>query len=153
MAGRLVFRDSSTALATNQAQFTFTVQDQSNAFAQSANTLTINRAPEVSSFASQSLVEPTGVGALTTTIPVSFSDRDTGDVGHTISVSGVTALGAVAGLSDISNAQLLSWLTPGSVTKLANSITGSANLTFNAPAGALDYLGQGQILTMVTVVF
>ena len=147
-AGRLVFSSSSTGDSTNLATLTFTVQDQSNDFSLTSNILSINRAPQVSNFTSSALREQTDNSTLTTTIPISFTDIDTADIGHTVTVSGVTTSGVVSGLSGFSNAQLISWLSPEAVTKLVNSNAGSANLSFNAPASALNYLGQDQSVTL-----
>jgi hypothetical protein len=128
-AGRLVFSSSSTGDSTNLATLTFTVQDQLNDFSLTSNILSINRAPQVSNFTSSALREQTDNSTLTTTIPISFTDIDTADIGHTVTVSGVTASGIVSGLSGFSNAQLISWLSPEAVTKPVDSNAGSANLS------------------------
>jgi VCBS repeat-containing protein len=48
--------------------------------------------------------------------------------------------------------QVLTWLSADQVNKLANDVTGSVDLAFNAPTGSLDFLAQGQSLNLDYVI-
>jgi len=99
----------------------------------------------------------TGIGAgnaspsLTTSIPVTFTDVDLTDVGHTASITNVVASGITTGLT-LDTPALLALVNTGTVTKVSGSTSGSTNLNFSAPASALDYLGEGQVLTLTYTV-
>ena len=106
-----------------------------------------NDAPVIAGIAPQSLVEQTDDAPLTTTIPVTFSDLDLSDVGHSAAITGAVASGATAGLA-LDEAALIALVTPGVVAKAAGSAAGSVDLSFSAASTAFDYLAQGQILTL-----
>ncbi|KRR12640.1 VCBS domain-containing protein, partial [Bradyrhizobium valentinum] len=110
-----------------------------------------NDAPEIADIAQRSLTEQTDTTALTTTIPVTFTDRDLSDTGHTAAITGVLASGTTTGLS-LNAAALIALVTPGSVTKAAGSSSGSANLSFSASSTAFDYLAKGEVLTLTYTV-
>ncbi|MDE5456151.1 hypothetical protein GWE18_25655 [Bradyrhizobium sp. CSA112] len=110
-----------------------------------------NDAPEIADIAQRSLTEQTDTTALTTTIPVTFTDRDLSDIGHTAAITGVVASGTITGLS-LNATALIALVTPGTVTKVAGSSSGSANLSFSAASTAFDYLAKGEVLTLTYTV-
>ncbi|WFU16380.1 VCBS domain-containing protein [Bradyrhizobium sp. CB3481] len=110
-----------------------------------------NDAPEIAAIAQQNLTEQTGTAALTKTIPVTFTDLDLSDVGHTASITGAAASGVTAGLA-LDAAALIALVTPGTVTKNAGSTAGSVNLSFSAASTAFDYLAKGEVLTLTYTV-
>ncbi|MEH2624091.1 VCBS repeat-containing protein [Bradyrhizobium sp. AZCC 1719] len=110
-----------------------------------------NDAPEIADIAQQGLTEPTDTAALTTTIPVTFTDRDLSDIGHTAAITGVLASGTTTGLS-LNATALIALVTPGTVTKAAGTSSGSVNLSFSAASTAFDYLAKGEVLTLTYTV-
>ena len=71
--------------------------------------------------AQQGLTEQTDTAPLTTTIPVTFTDLDLSDVGHSATITDAVASGATTGLA-LDEAALIALVTPGLVTKAAGSI-------------------------------
>ena len=58
-----------------------------------------NDAPVIADIAQQSLIEQTDTSALTATIPVTFTDVDLTDVGHTATITHAVATGTTTGLA------------------------------------------------------
>jgi len=110
-----------------------------------------NDAPVIADIAQQNLTEQTDTAPLTKTIPVSFTDLDLSDVGHTAAITGAVASGATTGLA-LSQAALIALVTPGMVTKAAGSSAGSVDLSFSAASTAFDYLAKDQVLTLTYTV-
>ena len=108
-----------------------------------------NDAPEIANIAQQGLTEQTDTAPLTTTIPVTFTDRDLSDVGHSATITHAAATGATTGLA-LDEAALIALVTPGAVTKAAGSTAGTVDLSFSAASSAFDYLAQGEVLTLTT---
>ena len=73
-------------------------------------------APVIANIAQQNLTEQADTSALTTTIPVTFTDVDLTDIGHAADITGVVATGTTTGLA-LSQAELMALVTPGAVTK------------------------------------
>ncbi|ANW04717.1 VCBS domain-containing protein [Bradyrhizobium icense] len=110
-----------------------------------------NDAPEIADIEQQSLTEPTDTAPLTTTIPVTFTDLDLSDVGHTATITGAVASGTTSGLA-LNTSALIALVTPGAVTKAAGSSSGSVSLGFSAASTAFDYLAKGEVLTLTYTV-
>jgi VCBS repeat-containing protein len=110
-----------------------------------------NDAPEIAAIAQQGLAEQTDTAPLTTTISVTFTDRDLSDVGHTAAITGAAASGTTTGLA-LDTAALIALVTPGAVTKAAGSSSGSVDLSFSAASTAFDYLAKGEVLTLTYTV-
>lgn len=110
-----------------------------------------NDAPVIAGIAQQNLTEQTDISALTATIPVTFTDVDLTDIGHTAKITSVVASGATAGLV-LDSAALMALVTPGNVTKAATATEGSVNLSFSAASTAFDYLAQGEVLKLTYTV-
>jgi fibronectin-binding autotransporter adhesin len=110
-----------------------------------------NDAPEIANIAQQGLTEQTDTAPLTTTIPVTFTDRDLSDVGHGATITHAAATGTTTGLA-LDEAALIALVTPGAVTKAAGSTAGAVNLSFSAASTAFDYLAEGQVLTLTYTV-
>ena len=106
-----------------------------------------NDAPVIADIAQQSLVEQTDASALTATIPVTFTDVDLSDVGHTATITHAVATGTTTGLA-LDEAALIALVLPGAVTKNSGASSGSVDLSFSAASTAFDYLAQGQVLTL-----
>jgi len=144
-------------LALNQTAsevFTVTISDGNGGTVTQNVTVTAtgtNDAPTINAIVATNLSEQTNTAALTTTIPVTFTDVDLTDVGHSASITNVVASGITTGLA-LSSSQLLALVTPGAVTKASGSSSGSINMGFSAPATALDYLATGEVLTLTYTV-
>ncbi|MCA6115414.1 VCBS domain-containing protein [Bradyrhizobium sp. WSM 1738] len=110
-----------------------------------------NDAPEIVAIAQQGLTEPSDTAALTTTIPVTFTDLDLSDVGHTATITGAVASGVTAGLA-LDETALIALVAPGAVSKPAGSSDGSVNLSFSAASTAFDYLAKSEVLTLTYTV-
>jgi VCBS repeat-containing protein len=106
-----------------------------------------NDAPLISAIDATALTEKTDSDALTTTIPVTFTDVDLTDIGHTASITGVVATGTTTGLA-LNQDALRALVSLGSVTKDSGSSSGLLNMNFSAPATALDYLAEDEVLTL-----
>ncbi len=106
-----------------------------------------NDEPVISAIAQTNLNEQTDTSALTTTIPVTFTDVDWNDVGHTATVTAVSVDGEAGGLV-LTSDDLKALVTPGDVTKNAGSQSGSVDLNFSAPSTAFDYLATGEVVTL-----
>src|SRR5258705_3944065 len=107
-----------------------------------------NDAPVIDAIAQKDLTEQTDTDALTTTIPVTFTDVDLADVGHTATITAVARSGVTTGLAGLSDAQLEALLTPGVVTKASGSTAGSVDLAFSAASTVFDYLAKDQVVTL-----
>lgn len=110
-----------------------------------------NDAPLIADITQQNLVEQTDTAPLTATIPVTFTDLDLSDVGHTAAVTHVVASGATTGLA-FDEAALIALVIPGTVAKASGSSTGSVELDFSAASTTFDYLAAGQKLTLTYTV-
>ena len=108
-------------------------------------------APVIAGIAQQNLTEQTDTKPLTATIPVTFTDVDLTDVGHTATVTQAVATGTTAGLA-LDPAALIALVTPGAVTKASGSSSGSVDLSFSAASTAFDYLAKGEVLTLTYTV-
>ena len=105
----------------------------------------------IADIAQQSLAEQTDTSALTATIPVTFTDLDLSDVGHSATITHAVATGTTTGLA-LDEAALIALVTPGAVTKAAGSTAGSVDLSFSAASTAFDYLAKGEVLTLTYTV-
>ena len=110
-----------------------------------------NDAPEIANIAQQGLTEQTDTAPLTATIPVTFTDRDLSDVGHSTTITHAAATGATTGLA-LNETALIALVTPGAVTKAAGSTAGTVDLSFSAASTAFDYLAKGEVLTLTYTV-
>ncbi|NOJ41846.1 VCBS domain-containing protein [Bradyrhizobium australiense] len=110
-----------------------------------------NDAPEIADIAQQGLAEQTGTSALTATIPVTFTDLDLSDIGHTAAITKAVATGTTSGLA-LDQAALIALVKPGTVTKAAGFSAGSVDLSFSAASTAFDYLAKGEVLTLTYTV-
>ncbi|XSC44667.1 VCBS domain-containing protein [Bradyrhizobium sp. RDT10] len=108
-------------------------------------------APQIANIAQKNLVEQPDTAALTATIPVTFTDVDLTDVGHTASITGVVASGTTTGLA-LNEAALIALVAPGTVAKNSGSSAGSVNLSFAAASTAFDYLAKSEVLTLTYTV-
>ncbi len=108
-------------------------------------------APVIANIAQQYLTEQADTAPLTATIPVTFSDVDLTDVGHSADITGVVASGDTTGLA-LDGAALVALVTPGAVTKNSGSSSGSVDLSFSAASTAFDYLAKGEVLTLTYTV-
>ena len=89
--------------------YTVTFTDNNGASVPQDVTVTItgsNDAPEIDAIAATPLDEKTDTSDLTATIGVTFTDVDLTDIGHTATITHVTAGGDIAGL-DLSNVDLI----------------------------------------------
>ena len=84
-------------------------------------------------------------------IPVTFTDVDLTDVGHTAKVTQAIATGTTTGLA-LDQAALIALVTPGTATKNAGSSSGSVALSFSAASTAFDYLAKDEVLTLTYTV-
>ena len=107
--------------------------------------------PVIDAIAQQDLIEQTDTGALTTTIPVTFTDVDLTDVGHTAQVTQAVASGVTTGLA-LDETALIALVTPGAVNKASGASTGSVDLAFSAASTAFDYLANGDVVTLTYTV-
>jgi len=110
-----------------------------------------NDAPEIADIAQQNLTEQADTAPLTATIPVTFTDVDLSDVGHSAEITGVVASGDTAGRA-LDDAALIALVTPGAVTKNSGSSSGSVDLSFSAASTAFDYLPKDKVLTLTYTV-
>jgi VCBS repeat-containing protein len=110
-----------------------------------------NDAPSINVIAQQDLTERTDTNALNATIPVTFTDVDLSDVGHTAHVTHAAASGVASGLL-LDETALIALMTPGTVAKTSGSSSGSVNLAFSAASTAFDYLADGEVLTLTYTV-
>ena len=108
-------------------------------------------APVIADIAQKNLTERTDSSALTATIPVTFTDVDLTDIGHSADITGVVASGAITGLA-LDQTALMALVTPGAVTKNSGSSSGSVDLSFSAASTAFDYLATGKVLTLTYTV-
>ena len=110
-----------------------------------------NDAPLIADIAQQGLAEQTDAAPLATTIPVTFTDLDLTDVGHSATITGAVATGTTTGLA-LDETALIELVAPGAVTKAAGSSAGSVDLLFSAASTAFDYLAKGEVLTLTYTV-
>lgn len=87
-------------------------------------------------------------------VALNFTDDDLANTGHTATVIGVSAAGAIAGLlpGPWGEAELMSFYHVDNVVKTSGSATGTINTTFSAPDLAFDYLAAGQHLDITYTV-
>ncbi|KJC34220.1 hypothetical protein UB31_39195 [Bradyrhizobium sp. LTSP849] len=87
-------------------------------------------------------------------VALNFTDDDLTNTGHTATVIGVSASGAIAGLlpGSLGNAELMAFYHVNNVVKTSGSSTGTINTTFSAPDLAFDYLAAGQHLDITYTV-
>ena len=110
-----------------------------------------NDAPAIAAIAQQNLDEQTDTSTLTATIPVTFTDVDLRDVGHTAAVTHAVASGVTTGLG-LNEAALIALMTVGTVNKASGSSAGSLSLGFAAASTDFDYLADGEVLTLTYTV-
>jgi VCBS repeat-containing protein len=108
-------------------------------------------APVIADIAQQNLTEQIDTKLLAATIPVTFTDVDLTDVGHTATVTQAVATGTTTGLA-LDPAALIALVTPGAVTKAPGSSSGAVDLSFSATSTAFDYLAKGEVLTLTYTV-
>ncbi|MCK1512825.1 VCBS domain-containing protein [Bradyrhizobium sp. 190] len=108
-------------------------------------------APAIANIAQQDLTEQADTAPLTATIPVTFTDVDLTDVGHSADITGVVASGDTNGLA-LDETALIALVTPGTVTKAFGSSSGSVDLDFSAASPAFDYLAAGEQLMLTYMV-
>ena len=144
-------------LAQNETKvenFTVTLNDGHGGTVDRTVSVTItgtNDAPVINTIAETDLNEQTNTSPLTTTIPVTFTDVDLTDVGHTAAITGVVATGVTSGLA-LNTAALEALITPATVSKLSGFSSGSVNLGFSAASTAFNYLAAGEKLTLTYTV-
>ncbi|MDP1585834.1 MAG: VCBS domain-containing protein [Bradyrhizobium sp.] len=134
--------------------YTATVNDGHGGVVTTPITVTVtgtNDAPAITAIAQSDLDEQTDTSALTATIPVTFTDVDLTDVGHTAQITQAVASGVTTGLL-LDEGDLIGLINVGTVTKNAGSSAGSLNLNFTAASTAFDYLAVGEILTLTYTV-
>ena len=134
--------------------YTVEVDDHHGGFTSQDIVVTVNGsndAPDIADIAQQGLAEQANTAPLMTTIPVTFTDLDLSDVGHSATISGAVATGATTGLA-LDQAALIALVTPGAVTKAPGSSAGSVDLSFSAASTAFDYLAKGEVLTLTYTV-
>ncbi len=139
---------------TLTATYNVKVTDSQGATSTRPVTITItgtNDAPVINTVAETDLNEQTDTSALTTTIPVTFTDVDLDNVGHTAAITNVVASGVTSGLA-LNTAALELLITPAAVVKASGSSSGSVNLGFSAASTAFDYLAVGEKLTLTYTV-
>ncbi|WP_334443938.1 VCBS domain-containing protein [Bradyrhizobium sp. AZCC 1610] len=135
---------------TKVEQFTITLEDGNGGTVDRTIEVTITGtedAPVIANIAQKNLTEQTNSSALTATIPVTFTDVDLADVGHSADITGVVVTGATTGLA-LGQAALMALVTPGGVTKNSGSSSGSVELSFAAASTAFDYLAVSETLTL-----
>jgi VCBS repeat-containing protein len=110
-----------------------------------------NDAPVIATVAQQDLAEQTDTAPLATTIPVTFTDVDLSDVGHTVAVTHAVASGTTTGLA-LDEAALIALVSSGTVNKASGASSGSVDLHFSAASTAFDYLAEGEKLTLTYTV-
>jgi hypothetical protein len=103
-------------------------------------------APAIDAIAQRDLAEQTDTSDLTATIPVTFTDVDLTDVGHTAEVTDVSASGVTTGLV-LDEAALIALITPETVIRASGTSSGSV-LDFAAHSTAFDYLEDDEVLTL-----
>ena len=108
-------------------------------------------APVIANIAQQNLTEQIDTAPLTATIPVTFTDVDLTDVGHTAKVTQAMATGTTTGLA-LDQAALIALVTPGAATKNSGSSSGSVALSFSAASTVFDYLAKDEVLTLTYTV-
>ena len=134
--------------------YTVEVADHHGGFTSQNIVVTVNGsndAPVIANIAQLNLVEQTDTAPLTAAIPVTFTDFDLSDIGHTAAVTHAVASGTTTGLA-LDEAALIALVTPGTVTKASGSSAGSVELDFSAASTAFDYLAAGQKLTLTYTV-
>ena len=139
---------------TRVEHFTITLDDGHGGTVERTINVTVtgtNDAPVVAAIAQTNLAEQSDTSSLTATIPVTFSDVDLKDIGHTAVITGVAASGDTTGLA-LNEAALIALITLGGVSKALGSSSGSVNLSFNAASTAFDYLAQDEVLTLTYTV-
>jgi VCBS repeat-containing protein len=110
-----------------------------------------NDAPVIAAVAQQNLAEQTDTAPLTTTIPVTFTDVDLSDVGHSAAVTHAVATGTTTGLA-LDEAALIALVSSGTVSKESGASSGSVDLHFSAASTAFDYLAAGEQLKLTYTV-
>ena len=100
-------------------------------------------APVIANIAQQNLTEQTDTSALTTTIPVTFTDVDLTDVGHAATSPSAVATGTTTGLA-LDQAALIALVTPGAVTKNSGSSSGSVDTVVLRRFDGVRLSGQGR---------
>ena len=147
-------------LATGETfELTYTITATDNRLGSDTQTVVItitgtDDAPAIAAIIQKDLNEPTTSAGLTTSIPVTFTDVDLADTGHTATIKDVVAGGVTTVLLPLAadnaagKAALMALVTPGTVTKAAGSTAGSVTLTFSAGSGVFDYLAVDEVLTL-----
>ena len=144
-------------LAQNETKvenFTVTLNDGHGGTVDRTIAVTItgtNEAPVINTIAETDLNEQTNTSPLTTTIPVTFTDVDLTNIGHTAAITDVVTSGVTSGLA-LNTAALEALITPATVVKASGSSSGSVNLGFSAASTAFDYLAAGEKLTLTYTV-
>jgi len=134
--------------------YTVEVDDHHGGFTSQDIVVTVNGSndvPDIADIAQQGLTEQTDTAPLTTTVPVTFTDLDLSDVGHTATITHAVATGATTGLA-LDQAALIALVTPGAVTKNSGSSSGSVALSFSAASTVFDYLAKDEVLTLTYTV-
>lgn len=108
-------------------------------------------APVIANIGQQYLTEQTDAKPLTASIPVTFTDVDLTDVGHSATVTHAVATGTTTGLA-LDETALIALVTPGAVTKNSGSSAGSVDLSFSAASTVFDYLAKDEVLTLTYTV-
>ena len=136
-------------LAKNQTkveQFTITLDDGNGGIVNRTIEVTItgtNDAPVIAAIAQKNLTEQTDTAPLTATIPVTFTDVDLTDVGHTAKITEAVATGTTTGLA-LDQAALIALVTPGAVTKNSGSSSGSVDTVVLRRFDGVRLSGQGR---------
>lgn len=87
-------------------------------------------------------------------VALNFTDPDLDNVGHTATMTGVSASGATSGIlpGSLGTAELMAFFHVDNVVKAAGSSNGTINTTFSAPDLAFDYLAAGEHLNITYTV-
>ncbi|RBW57012.1 hypothetical protein DS909_08395, partial [Phaeobacter gallaeciensis] len=135
--------------AGQHVEITYTVQIDDGETANNTGTQTVvvrvdgtNDAPVIDAIAPTTIAETTDTSNIADTISVTFTDEDRDDVGHTASITAATV--QIGNGNGLTPAQLMALVTPGTVTKTADSTAGSVDLGFDAASTTFDYLGLGE---------
>jgi hypothetical protein len=106
-----------------------------------------NDAPAINAIARQDLAEQADTNPLTSVTPVTFTDADRSDAGHTAQIIHASASGVTAGLL-LDEAALMTLMTPQSLVEPTGSSPGTLSLNFTADSAAFDYLGDTEVVTL-----
>ena len=145
-----------------QLVYDVTVTDPSGEASMQTVTITVTGSNDVPSFDSgpETAAVTEQAGQILSVSPdavsgtLNFTDVDLNNVGHTATVTHVSATGVTTGLLPgiLGTLEELAFFQIDSVTKAAGSSSGAIDWTFSAPDLAFDYLAAGQTVTLTYTV-